>query len=183
MTNTARIDEGYEFAQSGIVSQAYLDTDKKIRSVSSTSGRNFGKSEPVDVGLKSGIKIEWTMGGGEFPGPVQKIIDTLRSYEALPENWDSYGSKIHDFRSQFSTMELVMAGYARCQIPTLVPLPDGGVGLRWAANQVELEIDVLPEGQCLALFSDEQADEEVEISEPSSVNEIIQLVERFCKQN
>ncbi|MEO9598932.1 hypothetical protein [Parasphingorhabdus sp.] len=183
MTNAARIDEGYAFPTSNAISQAYLDTDKKIRSVSSTSGRSFGKSEPVDVGLKSGIKIAWTMGGGEFPEPVQKIIDTLRSYETLSENWDSHGSKIHDARSQLSTMELVMAGYARCQLPALIPLPDGGVGLRWDANQVELEVDVLPDGQCIALFSDDQIDEVVDISQPCSVREVTRLVERFCKKN
>ena len=97
--------------------------------------------------------------------------------EALPPNWDSYKAFPLDDRAVSPTIELTVEGLRRCAPPRVVPLPSGGIGLRWKSSDAELEVDVGPDGLATALL--EVNGKEDEISEPASVAQLLPMLHRF----
>ncbi len=76
---------------------------------------------------------------------VGEVLQMLAELEALPANWDSYGSAppqpaaLHRAR-QF----LARAPVARVPAPTVTAVPGGGVGFHWRVEERDLEIEFLP---------------------------------------
>ena len=130
--------------------------------------RRTGKPQPIAVplGLKSNLTLNWTSDGGKFPSDVLSTIMELHKFEELALNWDTYGAQPHKVETQRTVIDLLLLGYSRCSMPSLVPLGDGGVGLRWHLDDRELEIDVHSDQQCSILLIDDNQGVEEETENP-----------------
>lgn len=108
----------------------------------------------VATGLRAGIKLKFTPDKrNEFPQSVAGAITELLKLERLPPGWDSYDAAPLQDTSVVAAFELIIFAEAICDCPMrVIPLADGGLGLRWANAQSELEIDVDPKGTCEAFL-------------------------------
>lgn len=165
----------------GTRSRAYLDQNKNIREINNTGGRRATEHDGIDLGLKSGLKLNWVSDGQPFPSGIQSLLHRLRTLEDLAENWDSYGALPHNPSSQKPALDLIFYGHSRCSIPSIVPLSDGGVGLRWQAEPKELEIDITPSGACSAYFVVHGTDVEMETDQLVDVDEAKNWLNNFLQ--
>lgn len=153
MTNLAMDDCYLPLATAKAI--AYLDPSKNVRQFNQTTHQRGIEYPPVDLGLKSGAKIVWTSDRRDFPAGVQRLVDKIREFEGLQQNWDSYGAMPHDSRSQNTALDLIFYSNRRSTCPDVVPLQNGGIGLRWTTDGRELEIDVNADGTCEILLADD----------------------------
>lgn len=179
MTNLAMDDHYRPLATTK--PNAYLDPSKKIRQINHTMRQMAVEYAPVDLGLKSGAKIIWTSDGREFPAEVQHLVNKMRGFEGLQLNWDSYGAMPHDFRSQNTALELIVYSNLRCVFPNIVPLQNGGIGLRWMNEGRELEVDVNAGGSCEILLVDDAQGTEQETEEPVDAIEAKKWLDAFWR--
>lgn len=179
MTNLAMDDRYIPLATAK--GGAYLDPSKNVRQFNQTTHQKAVEYPPVDLGLKSEAKISWTSDGRDFPTEVQQLVNKIRGFENLQPNWDSYGAMPHDFRSQKTSLELIFYANRRCSFPSIVPLQNGGIGLRWASEGRELEVDVRPDGLCDILFVDDAQAIENETEEPVDVIESKKWLDEFWR--
>ena len=136
----------------------------------------------LDVGLRAGIKINFTPDHrGKIPDEVLALISNIKRIEALAADWDSYGGYPLNDSAVAPAFELALSGHAQCAHPTVVPLPNGGLGLRWRSAKAELEIDVGPDGLCEAVFEELGAGEIDEINQPTTAASLVPLVHHFCR--
>lgn len=137
----------------------------------------------IDLGLRSGISVRYTPAGRfELPEALVTIAGALRRIEKLEQNWDSYGGFALSDAAVLPAMELALESVRRCGKPDLVPLPTGGIGLRWFSPLAELEIDVRPDGRAIAVYEDLETGEIEEVDEPKEAGELFPLVHRFCSK-
>lgn len=93
---------------------------------------------------------------GSTPDWVSVAANRLASIMRLPENWDSYGAKVVNVDSIFSTIQLLVAVMKQeTPMPYILPTPMGGVQLEWHQFGIDLEAEVLPSGNYLIAFEDE----------------------------
>lgn len=95
---------------------------------------------------------------------VSEVFRALTEMEALPPNWDSYGSP-PPHPSALRTARQFLAGVPAVGIPApkVTAVPGGGVGLHWRVAERDLEIEFLPDGKAEFLKSvggDESSSEE-----------------------
>jgi hypothetical protein len=152
MTNLAMDDRYLPLATAKAI--AYLDPSKNVRQFNQTTHQREIEYPPVDLGLKSGAKIVWTSDRRDFPAGVQRLVNKIREFEGLQANWDSYGAIPHDSRSQNTALDLIFYSNRRSTCPDVVPLQNGGIGLRWTNDGRELEVDVSANGTCEILLAD-----------------------------
>jgi hypothetical protein len=135
--------------------------------------------EPIDLGLRAGVRVRYQPDRNpELPDGLKKVVEDIRRMEALHPNWDSYKAFPLDDRAVSPTIELTVEGIQRCAPPAVVPLPSGGIGLRWRSESAELEIDVGPDGLGTALLEIGEVGEEV--VDPVAVDQLFPLLHRFC---
>lgn len=94
------------------------------------------------------------------PWPAEwltKVLGSIQSLGALPENWDSYGANRVDQRSLDFAQARVrqIAVNTNCE-PTVTATPGGCVNLawRWDADSKSLEIEFRPDGRMHYAFVD-----------------------------
>lgn len=179
MTNLAMDDRYFPLATAK--GGAYLDPSKNVRQFNQTVRQKAVEYPPVDLGLKSGAKIIWTSDGREFPTEVQQLVNKIRAFESLQSNWDSYGAMPHDPRSQNAALELIVYSNLRCMFPDIVPLQNGGIGLRWASESRELEVDVNADGSCEILLVDDTQAIEQETDETVNAIEAKEWLDAFWR--
>jgi hypothetical protein len=136
----------------------------------------------ISTGLRAGIKLEFIPDKrDELPAVVAKAIEDVRSLERLPRNWDSYGAAPLDDNAVVAAFELVVYAENRCDCPMqIVPLSNGGLGLRWTNDQSELEIDVDPSGVCEALFTCPAIGDPIELPAGSTLADAKELISRHA---
>lgn len=106
----------------------------------------------IDTGLRAGIKLAFTPDKrDELPALVAKAIEDVRALERLSRGWDSYDAAPLEDRAVVAAFELIIHAEARCDCPMrVIPLSNGGLGLRWTSEDAELEINVDPDSTCEA---------------------------------
>lgn len=136
-----------------------------------------------DPKLASGIKIKIVNGAG-LPAGVNALLEQLRSFETLAENWDSYGGATHNSLVQAPIVNLIIVGHAsRMKLPRLVPHPSGGVSAIWRLGRKELDVLVLPDQQCEISVEDLDTGDVIGPDHVVSQDEANKLVSMFCLQN
>lgn len=179
MDNAARIDDLWGDSIVAPTATPYLETNRWLEAVIPTECRSRRpvSQEQLDF---LGIKIVWTRdGSGRFPQPVLECLVTLLKFDALEENWDSYSGKSLSRGAVPRTLELIFYSHQRGEPVRLVPLGDGGVGLRWSRDAHELEIDVSSVGEIEGLFESPAILEPIELLEGTSLSEAFGLIDQF----
>jgi len=86
----------------------------------------------------------------EEPRWLRPTVQRMEQLLALPRNWDSYGAlPVTVVSVQMALNALMMVMESRSPAPTVVPTVEGGVQLEWHQNDIDLEVEVKPEGQIL----------------------------------
>jgi len=141
------------------------------------------KPEPraveIDTGLRADIRLTMPLTQySKIPEKLARLVESIKAFEGLPPNWDSYAGRPLDDRAVRSAMELIIEVERTCCAPdTLVPLSSGGVGLRWAGENLDLEIDIDPDKTCSATL--DIGEEEHELPRGSSLTKAMDLVARY----
>lgn len=141
------------------------------------------KPEPrtveIDTGLRADVRLTMPLTQySQIPAKLAHLVETIKSFEGLGANWDSYAARPLDDRAVRAAMELIVDAEKTCCAPdNLVPLSSGGLGLRWASENVELEIDIDPNKTCSAVF--ESGAEEVDLPRGSSLSKAVDLIARY----
>lgn len=136
----------------------------------------------VDPGLRAGIKLRFTPDKrGEFPPSVAKAIEDVRQFERLPAGWDSYGAAPLNDHAVVAAFDLIIHAESRCNAPVrVVPLSNGGLGLRWHNEKVELEVDVGPDGTCEANLDGPALQNPIELADGSTLADAKALISRHA---
>ena len=141
------------------------------------------KPEPrtveLDTGLRADIRLTMPLTPySKIPAKLANLVETIKSFEALQANWDSYSARPLDDRAVRAAMELIVDAERTCCAPdNVVPLSSGGLGLRWATNNVQLEIDVDPNKTCSAVF--DTAGGELDLPRGSSLSKAVEFIARY----
>lgn len=135
----------------------------------------------VQTGLRAGVRLKFRPDKrNEFPPLVASAISQIREFEKLPEGWDSYGATPLNDDAVLTAFELIVHAESICDCPMqLVPLSNGGLGLRWTSPNSELQIDVDPDGTCEA-FLDGPIDATVELPSGSTIADAMGLISRHA---
>lgn len=78
------------------------------------------------------------------------VLERMNELLELQPNWDSYGArclKEQAFETALEILGTVMR--PNTSPPTVVPTVEGGIQLEWHQNDIDLEVEVKPEGQVL----------------------------------
>lgn len=135
----------------------------------------------VDTGLRAGVKINYRSDSrANFPTALSELIETIKDFEKLDQGWDSYNGFPMNDSAVIPALEVAIAT-AKCRAyPSAVPLPTGGIGLRWETNKVELEIDVFPDGLFEGVLEYPETGEVREVTYPASLIAIMPLLNAYC---
>lgn len=136
----------------------------------------------VDTGLRAGIKLKFRPDKrNEFPASVASAICQIQDIERLAEGWDSYGAAALRDDAVLAAFELIIHAETICDCPiVVVPLSNGGLGLRWTDAVSELEIDVDPTGTCEAFYTGAAVEEPIELSAGSTLSDAKDLISRHA---
>jgi len=141
------------------------------------------KPEPrtveLDTGLRADIRLTMPLTQySRIPAKLAQLVERIKSFEGLTANWDSYGARPLDDRAVRATMEIIVDAERTCCSPdALVPLSSGGLGLRWASGNAELEIDIDPDKTCSAVF--DTGEEEHDLPRGSSLSKAVDFIARY----
>lgn len=179
MSNAAQIDDLWEGSAVSAPPRPYMDTNRWLQAVIPTKRRQRKAPEPQEFEVL-GVKATWTPdASGEFPEPVFERLEKLIEFAALDDGWDSYAGVSLKQAAIKPALQIIFCSYQRACDPRLYPLPDGGVGFRWANGLRELEIDVAGTGELEGLFVNGETDEEVELPFGSPSAEVMGLFEKY----
>jgi hypothetical protein len=136
----------------------------------------------VDTGLRAGIKLKFRPDKrNEFPESIAGAITQILIIEKLPAGWDSYEAEPLNDDSVVAAFELIIHAEGICDCPMrVVPLSNGGLGLRWTNEQAELEIDVDPDGTCEAFLDGAALAEPIELPAGSTLADAKELISRHA---
>jgi len=91
----------------------------------------------------------------EFPFSVRHVVDVLSSFQQLGDNWDSYGAKKPTQNALLgAAVWISLICDKGTPVPNVFPVPNGNIQIEWSLEDVELEIEVVSQSTCLALFED-----------------------------
>ena len=176
MANVAQIDDDWD-PTCPTAGPAFLQANRHLERVLSTSPRRKPKVETVSLDFL-GEKIEWMPDGGrDFPPAILASLERLIEFNGLANNWDSYGGRSLQQKAVGPALQLIFLSHQRGVIPNLVPLPTGGVGLRWNERGYEVEVDIGPDGTAEAILESE-AGEGRELPAGTAIGEVCSLVEQ-----
>ncbi len=178
MLNAALTDERYASSDQTTGSASHLESNKKFMPVPSAKPYNPPIKTLIPLGLRSGVTLDWTQDGKRFPEQMVQIILKFHEFEKLEDNWDGYGARPLNDRVVLPAFELIISRYAR-QYPSLVLLPDGGIGLRWVNGTREVEIDLEAKGGTTGFYADAATGEVFEIDEDSEPDGVSTLLDRY----
>ena len=133
----------------------------------------------IDTGLRADIRLTLPLSAGsKVPDKVAFLVESIKEFEGLRHDWDTYGANALDDRAVQGAMSLIIEAERTCCSPNeIVPLSSGGLGLRWSYDGVELEVDIDPDKTCSAYF--EAGGDETELPRGSSLSKAMELVARF----
>ncbi|MGB2754588.1 MAG: hypothetical protein WBD75_01805 [Phycisphaerae bacterium] len=86
----------------------------------------------------------------DAPQWLAPTVERMNELLELQPNWDSYGArclKEQAFETALEILGTVMR--PNTSPPTVVPTVEGGIQLEWHQNDIDLEVEVKPEGQVL----------------------------------
>lgn len=87
------------------------------------------------------------------PSLAERARGTLNKLMALKEGWDGYDGLPTLARvAEHTRMFLEEVEAYTSSAPDLVPLPNGGVQLEWYIGEVEIEVEIEPDGTTTILF-------------------------------
>ena len=134
----------------------------------------------VETGLRAGIKLKFQPDKrNEFPEGVASAISQILELEKLPPGWDSYDAAPLSDDAVLAGFELIIHAQSRCDCPMrVVPLSNGGIGLRWNSDDADLEIDVEPSGTCEATLEGVAVGEPIELASGSTLADAKELISR-----
>ncbi len=179
MASNAVLQDQRRYAPAS-VARAQLAIDRALKSRPRIATESEEVGEVIDSGLRSGVRINFVADRrNQFPESIVSFIDELKRMEGLEENWDSYGGLPLNDDAVLPAVQLAIEGLNRCQEPTIVLRPNGGIGLRWRNGQRELEVDIDPDGRCTAFYEDAAGEQEVD--KPTEVSQMYPLVHRVCR--
>jgi hypothetical protein len=144
--------------------------------------RQENAEELIDLGLRAGVKVSYR--SAQLSEPLDGLIalaNSIKEFETLPPGWDSYGAAPLSDKSVSVAIEIAIQGLKRCQHPRALPLPDGGLGLRFDSATRELEIDVGPDGGWTAVLEDLVTGETTEVEQPTGLDDLLPLVNAYCR--
>lgn len=130
----------------------------------------------VSTGLAPGLTLETTLPAN--PMIVDALL-RLHELKLLGADWDSYGSQAIIEDAFRPALELIIEAVKRCKQPTIVPLANGGIGLRWVEHGKVLELDILPEGGVDAYFESQNG--AIEPEGPVSADQATHLLIQYCQ--
>ncbi|WP_148309190.1 hypothetical protein [Sphingopyxis fribergensis] len=129
----------------------------------------------IATGLAPGLNLETTIPANP---KIVAAITRLHEIKELHANWDSYGSQAVSATSFRPALELIIEAVHRCKEPSIVPLAEGGIGLRWEEAGKALELDVQVDEAVEAYAEGVEIDEPVN---PMSIKEAMELLVRYCR--
>lgn len=79
---------------------------------------------------------------------AEKIIERLAPIFALTDNWDGRGAmQINQDSIRRALETVILAQRASAQVPHFVPTLAGGLQLEWHLRNLDIEIEMTPEGR------------------------------------
>lgn len=161
MGNAARIDDIWDDACIASEARRPMEANRWFNPVVPTEkvmARSKTVRDEIDF---HGVIISWKRNSHEdFPEPVMNALLSLESFMTLAPNWDSYGGQPMSQAAVRPAVNLILLGNSWASYPRLVPLGDGGVGVRWKRGELALEIDVAGDGSIEGIL--ENGDDTIE---------------------
>jgi hypothetical protein len=100
-----------------------------------------------------GVEIEYERDGKRpFPPAVAAAMERISEFTVLQENWDGYGSAPLNQGAVRVALQAIFLANRFGNEPSVVPLTDGGIGVRWGCDRLIAEIDVAPDGSVEAII-------------------------------
>jgi hypothetical protein len=94
-------------------------------------------------------------GTGSRPEWLEATLRGIEQVSGLEDNWDSYGGKRVSLSSVIHGLELVLGLLANNSMaPIVFATSNGGIQFEWHTNEVNLEIEVTPDGRKLVYRED-----------------------------
>jgi len=182
MHNTARVDELWGDSVMAPVTPPYMETNKWLDPVIPTA--RAARALPEEEGFEFlGTRIIFTRdANGRFPQPVAECLLKLLEFNNLSEGWDSYGGIALQRAAVAPALKLMFMSHVKGCTPRLIPLPDGGVGLRWSSGAAELDIDVSGKGQIEGLLENTGDGGQVEVGPVTAPEDLAGLFDQYCDQ-
>lgn len=177
--NAARIDELWDPSVSTERFEPFLETNKALQAVITTTRQPVRKPEPKEFEFL-GEKISWTPDGREFPAPVLDVLTQIEAFASLPNGWDSYNGVPTKHPAVRPALELIFATHRRCHPARAVPLSGGGIGLRWTSQTYDFEADIWSANEVEASLTNRQT-EQVEDS-GADLASMTPLLDQFLSQ-
>lgn len=112
------------------------------------------------------------------------LIEALRRIRSLSElkaNWDGYGSPSLSEPAVAAVVRLLKAlEHHRPEMPTIRPVPGGGLQMDWHFKDRELEIEIFPEGnvQFLAISGDQEFEDALPLGQPEILRTLVNWLAR-----
>jgi hypothetical protein len=185
-----RVDELYPSLHPTLGRGSYMSSSKFVQIASPTMRAGLSSSRaPLEVdfgeliGLVGDLRIKWQSNNVDFPRRILELAMQARSFQNLPENWDSYGGLPLAADCVRPAFEVILELHRRGLSPEMVLLGSGGIGLRWVNGPKRLEIDFEPDGTCEALLLDDlSAEPSTEFEGEANVNSLTPILAAFRKQ-
>ena len=179
MGNALRVDELWGAGPGNEAGAAYLETNTWLAPVLCTTPRPFEPKKPLEIPFM-GQTILWTADRDRpFPAWIADALMELLGFAELSVGWNSYGGKPLQRAAIGPVLKLLIRTHERGRQADLVPLPDGGVGLRLADQGRSLEIDISADGTVEALLESDGSND-VEIGPGATVAEAEQILGQFA---
>jgi len=107
-------------------------------------GALFLKEHAVETALEiRGVEAD-------APQWLPPTVETMNELLGLQPNWDSYGARCVEKHAVETALEILgMVMKPSTSPPTVVPTVEGGIQIEWHQNNIDLEVEVKPEGQVL----------------------------------
>ena len=130
-------------------------------------------TEPVNVTVESDIL--------ELPMWLEPILCSFGDLMALPPDWDSYGGRPIAHGAVDRALDLLASIMEdSTPVPSIVPIPDGGVQMEWHLAGVDLEITLHGAGGGEVSFED-RANSSWEGELPASLPRLRPIVRRLSQ--
>jgi hypothetical protein len=116
----------------------------------------------------------------DLPIPVRESLNRINDLAEFEADWNSYGSLRLNPRAVRPAVELILGTFPRCMTPEISLTPSGGINLFWSSGQVELEVEVRPDGLCDYVFENCENGEEVSPDVPVPLADVQKLLHHLC---